>query len=200
MAIADARGLEALTVRGLARELGVEAMSLYHYAASRDEIVGAIVDRVVGEIELAPLDGDWKSAVRASAISAHEVLKRHAWACNPLMSSPRPSAPRLQMVDRLLARLADAGLPAGLQDLTYHAIDSHILGFTLWLAGYSSGPPLTGNDLRDLLERIHIEAYPHLNAHVAYHRQPRTGGGPREFEFGLDLILDGVERMAAPPH
>src|SRR3954470_20807974 len=153
MAIADARGLEALTMRGLARDLGVEPMSLYHYAASRDEIIGAIVDRVVEEIELPGQEGDWKSAVRASAISAHEVLKLHPWACNPLMSGPRVSAPRLRMIDGLLARLADADLPPGLQDLAYHAIDSHILGFTLWLAGYSSGPPLVGEELRELLDR-----------------------------------------------
>jgi AcrR family transcriptional regulator len=196
MAIADSRGLEALTMRGLARDLGVEPMSLYHYAASRDEIVGAIVDRVVEEIDLPAPEGTWKSAIRASAISAHQVLKRHPWACNPLMSAPRVSAPRLRMIDGLLARLADAGLPAGLEDLTYHAIDSHILGFTLWLAGYSSGPALVGDELREFLEEIHIEAYPHLNAHVAYHLEPRPAGSPNEFEFGLDLILDGVERMA----
>jgi AcrR family transcriptional regulator len=195
MAIADAGGLEALTMRGLARDLGVEPMSLYHYAASRDSIVAAIVDRVVEEIELPGQDGDWKSAVRASAMSAHEVLKLHPWACNPLMSAPRVSAPRLRMIDGLLARLGDAGLQPGLLDLTYHAIDSHILGFTLWFAGYTSGPPLAGDDLRELLERINIGAYPHLAAHAAYHLQPRPTGGPSEFAFGLDLILDGAERM-----
>jgi len=195
MAIADERGLEALTIRGLARALGVEPMSLYHYAASRDEIVGAIVDRVVAEIVLPPSDGDWKAAIRTCAVSAYEVLRRHAWACNPVMSGPRLSPGRLTMIDGLLSRLADARLPARLADLTYHAIDSHILGFTLWEAGYTSGPPVAGDDLRALLERFHIEAYPHLQAHVAYHLEPRPSGAPTEFEFGLDLILDGVERM-----
>jgi AcrR family transcriptional regulator len=195
LAIADVDGLEALTMRGLARTLGVEPMSLYHYAAGRDEIVDAIVDRVVEEIELPASDGGWKAAIRASAISAHEVLRRHPWACNPLMAAPRISVPRLRQVDALLARLSEAALPADLADLVYHALDSHILGFTLWQAGYTRGfQQLPDGGVEAFLREIHIEDYPHLAAHAAFHFQPSVSGGPTAFEFGLDLILDGVER------
>lgn len=195
-AIADRDGLEALTMRGLARTLGVEPMSLYHYATGRDEIVDAIVDRVVEEIALPAHEADWKAAIRASAISAHEVLRRHSWACNPLMSAPRISEARLRQIDALLARLAEAALPANLADLAYHALDSHILGFTLWQAGYTRGfEQLPEGGVEAFLQEIHIENYPHLGAHAAFHVQPRVAGGPTAFEFGLDLILDGVERM-----
>jgi AcrR family transcriptional regulator len=196
MAIADERGLEALTMRGLARVLGVEPMSLYHYAASRDDIVDAIVELVVEEFEIAPDDGDWKAAIRASAVSAHRVLRLHSWACNPLMSARRIQPARLRHIDAILRRLADAALPDRVLDLTYHAIDSHILGFTLWEAGYSSGlSRIPADGIEDFLRELHIEDYPDLMAHARYHMTPRAPGGPTEFEFGLDLILDGAERL-----
>src|SRR3954454_18193290 len=111
---ADAAGLDGVTIRGLARDLSGEPMSLYHYVANRDELVDALVDRVAGAFALAPADGEWRSAVRVSAISAHEVLRAHPWACVPLMSASRPSPARLRHIDALLARLEDSGLPAGL--------------------------------------------------------------------------------------
>ena len=199
MALADDGGLDAVTIRGLARALHVEPMSLYHYAASRDEIVGWLVDQVVDEIDLPPSGGDWKSAIRATAISAHAVLRRHPWACNLLMAGPRIAQGRLRQIDALLEHLDDAHLPPELADLAYHAIDSHILGFTLWEAGYARG--LVGvrapADLEAFLKTIQIERYPHLQAHALWHGQPREAGRPskNEFEFGLDLILDGVERL-----
>ena len=202
MAIADDRGLEALTMRGLARALGVEPMSLYHYAASRDEIVEAMVGLVVEQFELPSRRDDWKAAVRASLISAHRVLRRHPWACNPLMSARGVQPARLRHIDALLGRLTDAGLPPGLADLTYHALDSHLLGSTLWEAGYASGMTNIADADRDaFLRELHIEQYPNLQAHVAFHEEPRPAGGPSEFEFGLDLILDGAERLrdATPP-
>jgi len=132
----------------------------------------------------------------ASAISAHEVLRRHSWACNPLMSAPRISEARLRQIDALLARLEEAALPADLADLAYHALDSHILGFTLWQAGYTRGfEQLPEGGVEAFLQNIHIENFPHLGAHAAFHLKPRVAGGPTAFEFGLDLILDGVERM-----
>ena len=195
LALADADGLEALTMRRLARALGFEAMSLYYYTPNKDDIIDGIVDLVVREIELPSLMGDWRTAIRASAISAHQVLRRHPWACNQLMSTPRLLPSRLRLIDALLGRLADAHLPSDLADRAYHAIDSHILGFTLWEAGYSVAlrdiPP---DALAKVVEDLGVEAYPHLMAHVAFHeRRPGAGQKP-PFEFGLDLILDGLER------
>jgi AcrR family transcriptional regulator len=196
LTLADEQGLEALTIRGLARALGVEPMSLYHYAASRDEIVGAIVDRVVEQIELPPVGSDWRAGIRACAISAYRVLREHPWACNLLMAGPRVSHARLRQIDALLERLEAADLPPELGDLAYHAIDSHILGFTLWEAGYGRGlPPRQGEELEAFLRDLHLERYPHLEAHAAWHAMPRTSAPRDEFEFKLDLILDGIERL-----
>jgi AcrR family transcriptional regulator len=198
LALADTDGLEAVTMRRLARALGFEAMSLYHYAPSRDDIVDGIVDLVLREIELPAPTGDWRAAVRASAVSAHQVLRRHPWACNPLMSTPRLLPSRLRMIDALLGRLADANLPSDLADRAYHAIDSHILGFTLWEAGYSAAlRDLPPDALEKVVERLGIEAYPHLMAHVAFHERPPEPDRKPAFEFGLDLILDSLERETA---
>jgi AcrR family transcriptional regulator len=196
--LADAHGLEAVTMRGLARSLGVEPMSLYHYAASRDEIVGAMVDRVVEQIELPPPGASWREGIRACAVSAYQVLRQHPWACNLLMAGPRVSEPRLRLIDVLLERLESAELPPQLGDLAYHAIDSHILGFTLWESGYTRGlPPMSGADLEAFMRRIQLERYPHLQAHAAWHATSRGEVRPDEFEFKLDLILDGIERLRA---
>ena len=194
MDLADGGGIEALTMRRLARALGVEAMSLYHHAANKDDILAGIVDLVVREIELPALEGDWKAAIRASAISAHRVLRQHPWACNLLMSGPVVRPARLAYIDALLGRLGDAGLPADLNDLGYHALDSHILGFTLWEAGYRIGLRGFPTDMATILRDLHLEDYPHLLDHVAYHQRPPSADRIGEFEFGLDLILDGLVR------
>jgi len=195
MDLADEGGIEAVTMRRLARALGVEAMALYYYAANKDDILAGIVELVVREIELPAPEGDWKAAIRASAISAHRVLRRHPWACNLLMSAPHFLPGRLQYIDALLGRLGEARLPAELTDLAYHALDSHILGFTLWEAGYTSAfrglpPDFATTFLRDLP----MENYPHLADHVAYHLRPPSANRKTEFEFVLDLILDGLGR------
>src|SRR4051812_1028209 len=98
MAVADRDGLEALTIRGLARHLGVEPMSLYHYTPSRDELIVALVERVAEQIELPPESGDWRTAIRSSAISAHDVLRAHPWACPLLMSTSHPSPARIRQI------------------------------------------------------------------------------------------------------
>lgn len=190
--VADEGGIESLSMRRLARALGVEAMSLYHHARNKEDIVDGITDLVVREIELPRTDGDWKSALRASAISAHQVLRRHPWACDRLMSGGvLPS--RLRMIDALLARLADAGLPGEATDLAYHALDSHILGFTLWEAGYTRGLVDMPEDFDALVGRLGLAAYPHLMDHAAWHLRPHPEPRTSAFEFGLDLILDGLQ-------
>ena len=192
MRLADEGGIGALTMRRLARALGVEAMSLYHHARNKDDILDGITDLVVQEIELPGPAGDWKAAIRATAISAHQVLRQHPWACDLLMSGPRVLPSRLRMIDAILARLADAGLPGEATDLAYHALDSHILGFTLWEAGYTAGLRDAPSDFDAAVKAFGLEAYPHLMDHAAYHLRPPSGPRKGAFEFGLDLILDGL--------
>ena len=196
MEMADAGGLESLTMRRLAQQLGVEAMSLYHHVANKDEILSGIADMVVNEYEHPPSGADWKAAIRHTAISAHRVLLRHRWAASLLLSGTAPSRARLEYMDSLLGTLRRAGLSAEMTDHAYHALDSHIMGFTLWLVGMD----LPAKDDFDALAASFLESLPrdelpHLVEHVEQHLRERDPEEKTEFEFGLDLILDGLERF-----
>jgi AcrR family transcriptional regulator len=196
IALADAGGIEALSMRKLAQALGVEAMTLYYYVAKKDDILAAIVDLVVREFELPSSGADWKRAIRASAVSAHESLLRHPWAASLMLSGAEVSPARLRYMDGLLGALRGAGFSAEMTDHAYHALDSHIMGFTLWLVGMDLG---TREELAELatsfLRELPRDEVPHLAEHIEQHLKPRNPAEPSEFVFGLDLILDGLERL-----
>jgi AcrR family transcriptional regulator len=195
LTLADSGGIESLTMRKLGRALGVEAMSLYNHVTNKDDILNGIMQLVLSEVALPPSDADWKAAIRASAISAYEVLLRHPWACN-LMMSPAIAAPaRLRWIDAVLGTLRQAGFSAELTHHAYHALDSHITGFTLWLASL----PALGEELNDIaanfIRDLPVDEYPYMAEHIEYHLRETDEEGEGEFAFGLDLILDGIERM-----
>lgn len=191
--IADNNGIESLTMRNLAERLGVEAMTLYHYVANKDDILKDIVDLVVSEIEVPSERGDWRAALRRSAVSAHQVLLRHPWACNLMMSPARIGPARLRYMESLLGRLRAAGFSAEMTHHAYHALDSHILGFTMWEVGYSTRIKELPDSGASLRREILLEEYPSLVEHMEQHGKPSRGDG--EFGFGLDLILDGLEKI-----
>lgn len=192
--LADTEGIEALTIRRLARELGVGAMSVYYYVANKDEILGAIVDMVVAEMELPATGADWRAELRRASISAHEVLIRHPWAASLLLSGPSVGDARMRQMDAILGCLRGAGFSPDLTDHAYHALDSHIMGFTLWLVGISQGLERVGR-VEDFLQTLDVEAMPHLGEHIQHHARERDPEEEGEFVFGLHLILDGLERM-----
>jgi AcrR family transcriptional regulator len=193
--IADRSGIGTLTMRKLAGKLGVEAMTLYYYVAKKDEIVDGILDLVVGEIEVPSEGGDWKAALRRSAISAHQVLLRHPWACNLMMSPARIRPARLRYMESLLRRLREAGFSANMTHHAYHALDSHILGFTMWEVGYATGIKELPDSGATLRRELAIDEYPYLVEHMEQHTESKGENGKSEFEFGLDLILDGLETI-----
>jgi AcrR family transcriptional regulator len=194
--LADEAGIESLTMRKLAQRLGVEAMTLYYYFAKKDDILTAIVDLVVREIDLPSAGPDWRSAIRETAISAHDVLVRHPWAASLILTPPGMSEARLRYMDAILGTLRQAGFSAEMTDHAYHALDSHIMGFTLWVVGMNLG---SDEDLAALatgfLRELPRDEMPHLAEHVEQHLKPRSPDDKGEFEFGLDLILDGLERI-----
>ena len=194
--LADEVGFESLTMRRLGQELGVQAMSLYNHVANKDDIRDGIVDLVLSEIEVPSNDTDWKAAVRQSAISAHEVFLRHPWACSLMMATTGVSPARLHWMESLLGTLRHAGFSADLTHHAYHALDSHITGFTLWQVSF---PFNTQAELADLAENFRRELpaneYPYVAEHVERHLAEPTPDDPSEFEFGLDLILDGLARI-----
>jgi AcrR family transcriptional regulator len=194
MQLADKGGIESLTMRSLAQKLGVEAMTLYHYVAQKDDMLNGILDLVVSEIEVPSAGGDWKAAVRRSAISAHKILLRHPWACGLMMSPARVRTGRLRYMESQLRRLREAGFSPKMTHHAYHALDSHILGFTMWEAGYTSGVKELPDSGAGLRRELTVDSYPYLNEHMEQHVARRgRGSGEGEFEFGLDLILDGLD-------
>ena len=196
IALADKGGIDALTMRKLAEDLGVEAMSLYHYVTSKNDMLDGITDIVASEIEVPSARGNWKAAVRRSAISFHDTLARHPWACSLMMSNGVGPA-RLRYMERLLRRLRDAGFSPQLTHHAYHALDSHIIGFTLWAAGYTAAMRAGPRAAEVFLKKVPVDQYPYFLEHADQHITPSKRDGVSEFEFGLDLILDGLEKIRA---
>ena len=196
LALVDESGIEALTMRKLGQELGFEALSLYNHVASKDEVLDGILDIVLAEMELPSAGGDWQASVRASALSVHQALRTHSWAA-PLMLSPdRILSARLRYMDALMGRLRDGGFSADTTYHAYHVLDGHIFGFSLWETSHSSLSEAQMSDLADWFrERVTPATLPHLFEHGQQHF---TEGPHREvsaFEFGLDLILTGLEKL-----
>ena len=193
IALADEGGIEALSMRRLGHELGVEAMSLYNHVANKDDLLDGITNLVLSDIELPSDVGDWRAAVRQSAVSAHHLLRRHKWACSLAMSPARNIPVRIRNMEWLLRRFREAGFSADLTYHAYHAVDSHIWGFTLWELGHT----ITPDEIEDLaatfLRDFPAAKYPYVHEHVDQHI---TGFGRdvSVFELVLDLILDGFDR------
>jgi AcrR family transcriptional regulator len=193
--LADEGGIESLTMRRLGQTLGFEAMSLYNYVANKDDLLDGILDLVLAESEFPSSEADWHAAVRRSAISVHQALRRHPWACTLLMSPGHIRPARLRYMDLLLGCLRDAGFSADTTYHAYHVIDGHIFGFSFWQTSHSYTPSEVTDLVATLAETIPADVYPHLHEHG---RQHLSEGPHREvsaFEFGLDLILDGLQKI-----
>jgi AcrR family transcriptional regulator len=196
--LADREGIDALSMRRLAKDLGVEAMSLYNHVANKDEILVGMIELVTSEVEDPTTDGglDWKTAIRRSAISTHDAFIRHRWSC-PLMMKVAAMIPsRMRWMESLLRTLREAGFSPNLTHHAYHALDAHITGFTLWQVSF---PFQNREELIDMaadfMKAIPVDEYPYVIEHAQEHLDEPDPNEPNEFEFGLDLILDGLERM-----
>jgi AcrR family transcriptional regulator len=194
LAIADADGLGALTIRSLATELGVKPMSVYYHVAGKDDILAALVDVVFGEIELPVPGRDWRPEMERRADSARVVLSRHRWAIGLLESRPDPGPANLRHHDTVLATLRAAGFSPELTAHAYALIDSYVYGFALQEASLPfEGRESVGDVAGPIMERMASGEYPHLaQMATTYYLQPGYDFGD-EFRFGLDLILDGLE-------
>lgn len=197
MSIADKDGIDALTMRKLAEDLGVEAMSLYYYVTSKDDLLSGIGDLVVREIEAPSGGADWKGAIRTSAISYHDALARHPWATSLMTSGLAGVSPaHLRYSDALLRRFREAGFSPVLTHHAYHALDSHIVGSTLWAANIGKVMKAKADFVQTFIRELPVDEYPYFAEHVQQHvtKSVRTSG-KSEFEFGLDLLLDGLENI-----
>jgi len=197
VALADREGVGSLSMRRLARELGVEAMSLYHHVAGKPALLDGMVDLVFGEIELPVADGDWKAAMRRRAVSAREVLARHPWAIALMESRRTPGPANLRHHDAVLGCLRQAGFPVALTAHAYSILDAYIYGFALQEASLPfDTPEETAEVAAEMMDAFPADAYPHLTELAVEHvLQPGYDYGD-EYAFGLELILDGLERLA----
>jgi AcrR family transcriptional regulator len=195
VAFADEHGIGSLSMRKLGEVLGVEAMSLYNHVANKAQLLDGMVDLIFSEIDL-PSDGsDWKAAMRARAISARQVLARHRWAIGLMESRATPGPATLRHHDRVIGILRNAGFSVGMAAHAFALLDSYIYGFALQEAGL---PFDTAEETADLAQSIMAgmpaDEYPHLTELAVKHvLQPGYEYG-NEYEFGLELILDGLER------
>jgi AcrR family transcriptional regulator len=203
--VADQGGIESLTMRRLADELGAEAMSLYYYVASKEDLLDGIADAVVAEIndavstiEVPSAGASWKTAVRRRILSAREILLRHRWAPHVLETRTSTSLAVLLYYDGLLRLMRDGGFSYDLIHHALHALGSRALGFSQEMFDPSGGT--SDEETAAALERM-AGQIPHLVAmfmEVAHDDPDSTLGwcdDQTEFEFGLDLILDGLDTM-----
>ena len=193
--LADRGGIDSLSMRKLGQELGVEAMSLYNHVADKDDLFDGLIDLVFAEIAIPPTDAGWMTAMRDRAISAREVLKRHPWALGVMESRARPGPANLRHHDAVLAALREDGFSVEMAAHAYSLLDAYIYGFTL---NELSLPLDTQEAVAGVAEQILEEnpagAYPYLAEMAAdIVMKPGYDYGD-EFEYGLDVILDGLQR------
>jgi AcrR family transcriptional regulator len=196
--LADEIGVEALTIRKLADSLGVGPMTIYHHVPGKEQIIDGMVDMVFAEIALPPADIDWKSAIRARCISARQVLNRHRWAAPLMETRTYPGPATLAHHDAVLGCFRCGGMSLQMTAHAYAIVDSYLYGFALQeahLPFHGDEPDISLDELAPgMLAAMPEGMYPHFVEFTVYHAlQPGYDFGS-SFEFGLDLILDGLER------
>jgi AcrR family transcriptional regulator len=195
VALADEAGIDSLTMRELGLRLGVEAMSLYNHAANKDDILDGMVDLVVGEIALPADPADWKEAMRQRAISARAVFSLHPWA-SVLMDSRQSSGPaRLHYFDWVVGTLRRAGFSLELAARAFSLVDSYIYGFGRQQLNMAVGGATPEETTEAFLRAIPADEYPYLRQMVIGYAMENGYDDSADFEFGLDLILGGLERL-----
>jgi AcrR family transcriptional regulator len=189
--LADGAGIGAVSMRRLAQELGVVPMALYKHVAGKDELLDGMVDVVVGEIDPATSGADWRTAVRERILSARRTLRRHPWASRLIQSRPAPTPVVLAYLESMIGMLRAGDLSVDLTHHVVHALGSRMFGFTqeLFDDSRSVDPAVRSAALGRM-----SGAYPHI-AEVASGGAGAGCDDQSEFEFGLDLLLDGFDRL-----
>jgi len=198
--LADEGGLGSLSMRKLGHELGVEAMAVYYHFADKDEVIDGVVDIVFAEIDVPVAGAPWKAAMRGRAISVRDALLRHRWAIGLMEARAHPGPANLRHHDAVIGNLRAAGFDSAMVAHAYSVLDGYIYGFALTKMNL----PFDSSDMveemaQTMLEPFPFDQYPNLAAFVTEHvMQPGYDFGD-EFEYGLDLILDGIERARNEP-
>src|SRR5271157_2677654 len=195
VALADEAGLEGFSMRGLAQELGVVPMALYKHVANKEELLDGMVDIVFSEIELPSGDVDWRSAMRLRAISTREALKRHSWAIG-MMESRHPGPANLRNHNAVMGCLRRAGFSFKMAIHAYSLQDAYIYGFALQERDTAFETPDSAGEAAQRRARTvdALQDYPYL-VEIAAKLPASKYDNAEEFAWGLELILDGLERV-----
>jgi len=197
--LADDAGSESLSMRKLAQELGVVPMALYKHVANKEELLDGMVDVVVGEIDPPIRGAGWKLAVRQRILSARRALLRHPWASQVIESRTTPTPAGLEYLNSMIGMFREGGLSVGLTHHVMHAMGSRILGFSQEL--YTGSPAAADPQMQEAMARELAGRYPYVAeiATAAAHAEDSVVGSgcddQFEFEFALDLLLDGIEAL-----
>lgn len=197
--LADREGMDAVSMRRLGQELRVDPMSLYHHVANKDDLLDGMVDRVVGEID-PPREGPaWKEAIRARILSARQALLRHPWASAAIVSRRNMTPTVMAYMDSTAGILRRGGFSVDLTHHAFHALGSRVLGFSQEL--YDDAPSLAASpEIAAIMEQVTAQ-YPYMSEvamQVSHDDERVIGTGcddQAEFEFALDIMLDGLERL-----
>jgi AcrR family transcriptional regulator len=196
IAQADAGGLESVSMRRLAESLEFAPMALYRHVANKDDLIDAMVDKVFGEIELPTAGPDWRTAMRRRAISVRDALSRHRWAIGLMESRKTPGPANLRHHDAVIGSLRAGGFDIAMAAHAYSLLDSYIYGFALTKMNL---PFQTSAEVPEvaaqMLEPFPAGEYPYLMEILTDHVMKPGYDYGDEFEYGLDLILDGLERV-----
>lgn len=196
IAHADAGGLEALTMRTLAEMLGVAPMALYRHVANKDDLIDAMVDVVFAEVGVPSGGGDWKTSMRRRAIAVRDALSRHAWAVGLMESRRTPGPANLRHHDAVIGRLRAGGFDVAMAAHAYSLMDSYIYGFALTKMNLPFETETAGDVAEAMLEPFPVNQYPNLVEFLSEHVMKPGYDYGDEFEYGLDLILDGLNTAA----
>lgn len=192
--LADSEGVSGLTMRKLAERVGYEVMSLYNHVTNKNELLSLMIDAVAAEIDEPPPDSTPLQAVRAIAISTRAAFTNHRWAPEQwLRHLPGPA--RTSQMEHLLRVLDRSGLSPDLAHHGFHAVNNHVLGYTLQELGMTldkPDPDKPDNRAHEFLAGLSDDTHPHMVAHVQQHLDGNTASS---FEIVLDLILDGLVRL-----
>jgi AcrR family transcriptional regulator len=194
--MADKDGLESLSMRNLARALKVEAMSLYNHVPGKEQLLDGLVELVVSEIELPTPGGDWRAAMRRRAQSAHAVLMQHPWATMLLVARLNIGPNMLRYVDATIGCLREAGFSYPLADHAWNALDAYVYGFTLQKLNFPLDPDEYASSAAQFLHMIPPEQFPYLNG-MSQEVIAGRHDGLHQLELGLELLLDGLEKLRA---
>lgn len=201
VALADADGIGELTMRKLAQSLGVEAMSLYHHVANKEDIFTGMIDFIFEQIELPVPDADWKRVLRSRAASVRSTLKRHRWSIGLLESRKSPGLSTIRHHDAVIGCLRFAGFSLPLTAHAYALIDSYTYGFILQELNLPLETPAQTSDLAEsIMSNFPAGSFPHLVEFTVGHVLKPGYAYAHEFDWGFELLLEGLERNLSQAH